>query len=312
MNLLITINSYFGAHHIQPLSLSLLMSQPQLLPAISALLRELSDQPSPWDMLPFSVWKEKPVNLLPGKTDIAELLLASRMQKTSISLQLIGAGNTCHFLSQLQLTCCISALITSSPTLTKSRFKRNSTTWYYVFTVLETRTYPRFYCQRNTAIVGGYTSLCLRWMWEQVGAYNKNSSLPLYLGVVLSLYFFVGGVEEQPFFYILAPSTGLQNPIGIRKMFTEQINKWFGRASLRAVSWSNLCKILNLELSWALWFSLEAGWGYEIGPKAGTFCIRVPNCSDLISSVLSWDSEGSVFIIMLLSSKWTVLYILRS
>lgn len=131
MNLLITINSYFGAHHIQRLPLSPLMSQPQLLPAISALLRELSDQPPRWDMLPFSVWKEKPANLLPGKTDIAELLLASRMQKTSISLQLIRAGNTCHFLSQLQLTCCISALIPGSPTLPKSRFKWNSTTWYY-------------------------------------------------------------------------------------------------------------------------------------------------------------------------------------
>lgn len=71
----------------------------------------------------FSLEGEKPINLLPGKTDIAELLLASRMQKTSISLRLIRAGNTCHFLSQLQLTCCISALIPSSLTLPKSRFK---------------------------------------------------------------------------------------------------------------------------------------------------------------------------------------------
>jgi hypothetical protein len=28
-------------------------------------------------MLPFSVWKEKPVNLLPGKRDITELSFAS-------------------------------------------------------------------------------------------------------------------------------------------------------------------------------------------------------------------------------------------
>ena len=93
--------------------LSPFMWQPQLPAATSALLREFSDQPPGWDMLPFSVWKEKPVNLLPGKTDIAELSSASRTQKTSISLQLIRVGNTCHFLSQLQLTCCISTLIDS-------------------------------------------------------------------------------------------------------------------------------------------------------------------------------------------------------
>lgn len=132
VNLLITINSHIAAPHIPSPPLSLFMWQPKLPPATSALLGEFSDQPPGRGHAAIFSLQGRACRSASWKTDVADLSSASRMQKTSISVPLLRGGNTCHFLSQLQLTCCISALIDSEPPNTaKSRFKRNSITWYY-------------------------------------------------------------------------------------------------------------------------------------------------------------------------------------
>lgn len=116
MNLLITINSHIAAPHIQIPPFPLFMWQPKLPPATSALLGEFCDQPPGRRHAAIFSLQGRACRSASWKTDAADLSLASRMQKTSMSAPpLLRGGNTCHFLSQLQLACCISALIDPEP-----------------------------------------------------------------------------------------------------------------------------------------------------------------------------------------------------